>query len=277
MVGGAEAAPEQQPARADQRLRHQVPVAVERDRPPARHLQVDLEMVLQVGADAGPVGDDRDAVLAQVRRRADARQHEERRRVDRGCGEHDLGVRPDPADRPAALIFDADRPAALHDDAAHMGPRPQLQVAALQRRLEIGVGGGPAAALPHRHLHCAKTFLALAVIVVGRRVAGLLAGVDEGAVERVLLAPAGDVERAVAAAPPGLPPVRVFHAPVVGQHVPVAPARRAQRLPVVEVAGMAAHVDHAVDRGRAADHLAARRGQPPSPRWGSGSVSKPQS
>ena len=78
------------------------------------------------------------------------------------------------------------------------------------------------------------------------------------------------MERAVAAAPAGLPAVGMFHAPVVGQHVAVAPARRAQLLPGVEVAGVAAHVDHAVDGGGAADHLAARRRKPPPAEVGFG-------
>ena len=47
----------------------------------------------------------------------------------------------------------------------------------------------------------------------------------------------------------------------IGEHVGEAPAGRALLGPVVEVARMAADIDHAVDRGRAADHLAARRGE----------------
>ena len=42
------------------------------------------------------------------------------------------------------------------------------------------------------------------------------------------------------------------------QHVVPAPAGEAELAPVVVVGGLAAHVDHGVDRRRAADHLAAR-------------------
>ena len=42
------------------------------------------------------------------------------------------------------------------------------------------------------------------------------------------------------------------------QHVVPAPALEAELAPVVVVGGLAAHVDHGVDRRRAADHLAAR-------------------
>ncbi len=44
----------------------------------------------------------------------------------------------------------------------------------------------------------------------------------------------------------------------VRQHVVIAPAGEPKLAPVVVVGGLAAHVDHGVDRGRAADHLAAR-------------------
>ena len=47
----------------------------------------------------------------------------------------------DAADRAAGLVLDADGAPALDDDAANVRVGPQLQVAALQRRLEIGVGG----------------------------------------------------------------------------------------------------------------------------------------
>ena len=42
------------------------------------------------------------------------------------------------------------------------------------------------------------------------------------------------------------------------QHVVPAPALEAELAPVIVVGGLAAHVDHGVDRRRAADHLAAR-------------------
>ena len=44
----------------------------------------------------------------------------------------------------------------------------------------------------------------------------------------------------------------------IGQQVGVGPAAEAGLRPAVVVAGMAADIDHAVDRGRAAEHAAAR-------------------
>ena len=126
-------------------------------------------------------------------------------------------------------------------------------------RPQVGVRGRPAHAVLDRHVHRAEALLHVAVRVVGPEVARLVAGLDEGAVERVLhVVAAGDVQRAVAAA--------IFVAAVgeglglaeVGQAVAIAPAAGAERFPFVEVVRMAAHVDEAVDRGRAAQDLAAR-------------------
>src|SRR5277367_731926 len=44
----------------------------------------------------------------------------------------------------------------------------------------------------------------------------------------------------------------------VGQHVVPAPAVESELAPMVVVGSLAAHIDHGVDRGRAADRLAAR-------------------
>ena len=53
-------------------------------------------------------------------------------------------------------------------------------------------------------------------------------------------------------------------APEVGQHVGIAPAAIAALRPAVEVEPLAAIVDVAVDRARAAQRLAARRGDAPA-------------
>ena len=157
-----------------------------------------------------------------------------------------------PVARPSAITTRVARPETIAD------------VAALQRRPEVGVGGGPAAALPDRLLHRAEALLLLAVVVVGELEAGLGAGLDEGVVERVAAGAAGDVQRAVGAAPVGVAAVPVLHADEVGGDVGPGPAVGAHLGPVVEVERMAADVDHAVDRGGAAEDLAARRRQRPA-------------
>ena len=116
-------------------------MAIERDRLPALHLEIDFQMVLQVGADARPVGHDLDALLPQMLGRADAGEHEQLRRVDRGGGEDHFGPGPHATHRAAGLVLDPNRAPVLHHHAADVGMGPERQVAALQRGLEIGVGG----------------------------------------------------------------------------------------------------------------------------------------
>ncbi len=72
MVGSAEAAPPQQPMQSDQPAGDEAGRAIERDRLFRGDLEIKFEMVLQVFADAPPVGDHLDAKSAQFRRRTDA-------------------------------------------------------------------------------------------------------------------------------------------------------------------------------------------------------------
>jgi len=50
----------------------------------------------------------------------------------------------------------------------------------------------------------------------------------------------------------------VFRAFEIGQHVGIGPAGIAERRPSIVIAAMAADIDHRIDRGRAAEPLAAR-------------------
>ena len=53
----------------------------------------------------------------------------------------------------------------------------------------------------------------------------------------------------------------IFEALERGQHIIVAPAGEPELPPVIVIGGLTAHRDHGVDRGAAADHLAAGVGQ----------------
>ena len=216
-------------------------------------------MILQVAAHAGQIVHHLDAVFLKVVRRTDAGQHQQLRRVERTGGQDHFLARPHPAGLAALAVFHAHGGLAVHDHPGGEGVGLNVQVGAVHGRLEVGHGGGTAHAVAHRHVHAPEAFLAVAVVVFGVAVAGLLAGLDKGAVERVLhvVAVAGGETTLVAAV--GIATVDAVLAPFeVRQHVLVAPAGGAQFFPFLEVAGATAHVYQTVDRGRAAQHLAAR-------------------
>ena len=171
----ATAAPIAQPRRP-------VVVAVEGDRLQAPHLDVELEVVLQVGADAR-AGRRRPAmpVLGEVRRRADPRQHQELRRVDRRGGEDHLA----PGGHRLATLRRGRprrrwRGRRAIDDPERRGSAARATLPPAQRRAQVGVGRRPAPAAPDGLLHRAEAFLLLAVVVVGELEARLRAGLDEG-------------------------------------------------------------------------------------------------
>jgi hypothetical protein len=143
------------------------------------------------------------------------------------------------------------------DEAADHGA-----IAGGQRGAQIGIRRRPAPALPDCALECAEAFLPLAVVITRERRSPPPRRIDKGLEQRVFLLATRDVQRPVRPAPVASPagPVPMLHPPEIGQHVGIGPAVGAHLGPCVIVAGMAAHVDHAVDRRRPADHLAARAG-----------------
>ena len=97
------------------------------------------------------------------------------------------------------------------------------------------------------------------VIMIARNPEAHRAG-HEGFAERILPIHRGDGEIAVAAAIGVLALADpALHAPEIGQHVRIAPVAIAHLRPGVEILALAAVVDVTVDRGRAAERLAARR------------------
>ncbi len=103
-----------------------------------------------------------------------------------------------------------------------------------------------------------KPFLPLAVEIGADRIAGLPARLDESVIERVALGAARGRQRSAVAAVGVGAAAPAFRAAEVGQYVSVPPALGALLLPAVEIERMPTHVDEAVDRGRAAQDLAAR-------------------
>ncbi|MNM56091.1 hypothetical protein D3C81_672460 [compost metagenome] len=115
--------------------------------------------------------------------------------------------------------------------------------------MQVGTRRVPAFAVALCHLVQAGTFLRRSVEIGIGRHAGLQGRFDEALRERVGRAQVADMQRTVAAVQgiAGQPGV-VLAAAEVGQHVVEAPALATQCRPVIVVAAMAAHVQHAVDR-----------------------------
>src|SRR5262249_40588287 len=107
---------------------------VDRDRQAAFELQRRRIMVLQALPDAGQGLYDRNAQPRQMLLRADARQHQQLRRVDGAAAQDDLarGMRFELL--AAAAERDTDRVADLEEDPVAEGLGYDLQVAPLHRR-----------------------------------------------------------------------------------------------------------------------------------------------
>ncbi|MCY1228496.1 hypothetical protein D9M72_408170 [compost metagenome] len=214
-------------------------------------------MILQVLADVRAFVADLDAVGLKHVAAADAGELKDLRRADRAGGKHGLAGCAGAFDRAIMLELDTGDAVAFDDQLAHMRLGQNRQVAALLRRAQERLRRVPADAGALVDVEIAGAFVAAAVEI--RRFGN--AGFGGGFLERV--------EHVPAHAGPFHPPFAASAVHVVGtlivvlrlleerQHVVPAPAGAAELAPMVVVARLAAHVDHAVDRGAAAKHLAA--------------------
>ena len=95
------------------------------------------DVVLQIGPDAGNIGLDRDAVLAQMIGGADSRQHQEVRRLVRTGGNDDLARAPHHAR--LALLKDAHAHGAslFDDEPQRLGVGQHMKIRPPARRPQI--------------------------------------------------------------------------------------------------------------------------------------------
>ena len=258
VAGRAEPPFQQDPLQADARLVPGPLRRVQRDRLGARVLDVDLQMVLEIAADARQVRHRRDLEPFELVGVADAGQHQQLRRVDRAAGEDHLALGADARGAPALDMIDADCAGALAAHSLRQRAGAHGQVRPAPGRIQVRARRAPAASAPDRHVHRREPLLLVAVHVGGQRIAGLAPRLDEGLVKGIATGAGRDVQRSVAA------PIVVAAARAglgaleIGQDVRVVPARQPALRPAIVVAGVAAHVGHPVDRGRAAEHPAAR-------------------
>ena len=125
-------------------------------------------MILQILADAGERHFCLDAVAAQLRGLADARQHQELRRVDGAAGEDDFACGIDLFGGPACGdVFDADGAMAVEQHAVDQRADFDGQTGPRQRRPQIGDRGAAAAAIADGHLPPGEALLLAAIEVIG--------------------------------------------------------------------------------------------------------------
>ncbi len=155
-------------------------------------------------------------------------------------------------------IFNADGATAIEQNAVDQRADLDPQIGSRKRRSQISDRGAAAAAVADRYLPAGEALLLAAIEVVGPPVAGCSARGRESLDDRVGKACMPRRQRSVAAAIligaafPG------FLTLEIGQHVRIGPLRETGSGPTIVIAAMAAHIRHGVDRGRPADHLAAR-------------------
>ncbi len=185
------------------------------------------QMVVQVLADAGEVDGDLQPDPREHGGRPDAGEHQQLRRLDRACAEHDLlfGAHLSPAD------VDPDTPTALEDESADARSGQYGQVRRIQHRPQERDRLALANVVPDRQVAVADAVLRRAVVVVVERDPDLLRRLDSRRMERVRLVVCGHTQRPACAVVLGLAATEVLGAPEQRQHVLVAPALAARRPP----------------------------------------------
>ena len=256
---GCGARPEQMGA--DDRERHPVEPHGLAERPRLRPgcRRLNGQVILKVPADIGGLDHRLDPHAAQMVAGADPRQHQQLRGIEDTAGQNDFLGRANDFRLAEPRIGHAGRPVALHHDAGDMGAVLQGHVAAPQRRAQERRGGTVAAPLMDGRLAAAQPFLFLAVVILGEAEPHGIPRFDPRVPERIVGFRALRMQRSLAAAPVILAFFPAFHAPEIGQHIGIGPARRPIRGPAVVVPPMAPHIGHHVDRRRAADDLAPHR------------------
>ena len=193
-----------------------------------------------------------------MRRGPDAGQQQNLRRTDRAGGEHDFAA----AARRARLAVlppaHADGALAVEDDAFDQAAGLEPQIRTMQHGLQKRPRRRDAAAARLIDMKGAAAFV-VAAIEIGD---GFDAGLFGRGAERIEQIPAHPRWRDRPFAADGMRRALAEKMILVlaeeRQHVVPAPAGEPKLAPVIVIGRLAAHIDHGIDRGRAADHLAAR-------------------
>ncbi len=219
----------------------------------------DVDVVLEVLADAGQIVDHLDAGPCEFVRRSDARQQQELRRVDGAGAEHDFGRGIGLLHLAQPQILDTDGAAVLDQQARRQYAGGQRQVRPVQDRAHEGARRAVSLAILDRELEQADAVLHRAVEVLVIGVAGRHGGIQIGALRGVDIDGIGDHQLAARAVQRAVGKAHIGFGGYKGrQHAFPVPAGIAERLPAVVVGRQSTDVDHGVERSGASEHLATR-------------------
>ncbi len=199
-----------------------------------------------------------DAVLAQIVRRPDAREHQHLRRIDRTAADDDFARCGLMIGLAAHRIRHAAGTTAIEGDATDQRAGMNGEIRALFDRREVRGGRRTARAIALGDLIETDAVLLRAVEIAVHRQAVLMRGIDEHLRQRIGVTQVGHRERTFATVQCVAAALIGFRFTEIRQHVVPLPTFSARRGPVVVIAGDAADVAHRVDRTGAAKHFAAR-------------------
>jgi hypothetical protein len=228
------------------------------------------DVVLEILSHAPERNPDRNAVGAELLGIADPGQHQQLRRVDRAAGENDLAIRARDPGLAAPDVFDADGAMSLEHHPGSERSHLDREVGPLQRGTKIRGRRAASPAVADGHLDRREALLLRTVVVVGHGMAGRHPRGHVSVAQRIGEARLLRGQGAVAAAIGVGAALPRFLAAEVGQHVGVSPLRQAGRGPAIVIVAVPVIVGHGVDRGRAADDLAARAFDAPAVEVGGG-------
>ena len=155
-------------------------------------------------------------------------------------------------------------PTAIKQQFFSLRVGPKAQVWAIHRWAEKGFGCIPSQAMPLVDLKIGNALVVTRVEVTDLWDPDLLAGIGKGFQDIPLQPLSRDMPLAATAMVLRLAVKVVLALAEVGQHVVPAPASIPHLLPTVIIVGLPTHINHAVNRGTAAQHLPARIGQRPA-------------
>ena len=224
-------------------------LAVKGDRLGACHLEIEFEMILQICANTGPVCAHCYAVALQLVCRADAGKLQQLDRIDRPARKDDLACGAQLMHLARLFIFHADSARAFEQDACRQRMFDNVKIGPLAGFIQIGFGRRTARAVSHGHVHPAKAFLGIAVIVFGQAIARLLRRIEPCLMQWIVERAIAGRQRAISAAICVAAFVAPFGAFKIRQHIGIAPAGGAFIFfPTFKIERIATNVNKPVDR-----------------------------